>query len=102
MRGQRNDIGFPGQPRRRRRWSTDEPGREARTALSALNLRLVLASFGLVTCALLAWLAVVLGSPAVAGILAFLALVAAVDLAVIRWRRRERRRHGDADHSLFE
>ena len=102
MRSQRNDVGFPGQPKRRQRWSTDEPGREARTALSALNLRLVLASFGLVACALLAWWAVVLGSPALAGTMAFLALVAVVDLAVISWRRRERHRHGDTDHSLFE
>jgi hypothetical protein len=93
---------LPGQPRRRQRWSTDEPGREARTALSALNLRLVLASFGLVACAVLAWVAVVLKSPVLAGILAFLALVAAVDLVVIQWRRRQRRLHGGADHSLFE
>jgi hypothetical protein len=102
MRGQRHDTEFPGQPRRRQRWSTDQPGREARTALSALNLRLVLASFGLVACTLLAWWAVVLGNPVLAGILAFLALVATVDLAVVSWRRRERRRHGDTGHSLFE
>jgi hypothetical protein len=66
----------------------------------------VLASFGPVDCAVLAWVlawvAVVLGTPVLAGILAFLALVAVVDLFVIQRRRRQRRLHGEADHSLFE
>lgn len=74
-------------------------GREARTALSALNLRLVLACFGLVSCALLSWAAAALDVPVGAGILAALALVAAIDAAAIQRRRRARR---GRDYSLFE
>lgn len=74
-------------------------GREARTALTALNARLVLATFGLISCALLAWWAVELGMTVLSGVLAALALVAVVDLAVIQRRRRTR---GDGSHSLFE
>jgi fatty acid desaturase len=79
-------------------------GREGRAALSALNLRMVLAGFGLVGCALLAWWAIVLGIPLAAGILAFLALVALIDLAVIQRRRRQRaaREPVNTRHSLFE
>ena len=89
---------------RTRTTDTAQPGREARTALSALNLRLVLASFGLVSCALLAWWAAALDLPAGCGVLAFLALVAAVDLAVVQYRRRQRasREPDETSHSLFE
>jgi hypothetical protein len=74
-------------------------GREARTALSALNARLVLAVFGVVSCALLAWWAAELEIPALSGLLATLALIAAVDLFVIQRRRRAR---DDGSYSLFE
>ena len=70
---------------------------------SALNLRLVLATFGLITC-------VVLGvillwwdlSGWGAAVLAVLALIAAADLGVIQMRRRRRREEDPTSHSLFE
>ncbi|MEU4568607.1 DUF6343 family protein [Micromonospora sp. NPDC023956] len=72
-------------------------------AYSALNLRLALASFGLVTMVVFAvlaartdltWLAVVCG---------VLAVVAVVDLVVIQRRRAARRREEPGvRHSLFE
>ncbi|HEX7107221.1 MAG TPA: DUF6343 family protein, partial [Acidothermaceae bacterium] len=68
----------------------DVPGREARTALSALNLRTALAVFGLVVCGFLAWWSIELEAPVGAGILSFLALTAVVDLIVIQRRRRQR------------
>lgn len=73
-------------------------------AYSALNLRLVLALFGLVTSLIfgvLVWLA---GHPVPAVILLVLAAVAAVDLIVIQRRRAARRREEPAGrrHSLFE
>lgn len=72
-------------------------------AYSALNLRLLLASFGLVSCAVLAVLAARLGQPVLAMILAGLAVVAAADLVVIQRRRTARRREDpDVRHSLFE
>lgn len=80
------------------------PGREARTALSALNLRTVLAVFGLVVCGFLAWWSVELGAPVGAAILSFLALTALIDLIVIQ-RRRRQRAAGQPDrkcYSLFE
>jgi hypothetical protein len=69
---------------------------------SALNLRLVLATFGLITSGVLAALLLraefqVLGWACVA-----LAVVAAIDLVVIQRRRRARRRADSGDHSLFE
>jgi membrane protein implicated in regulation of membrane protease activity len=67
---------------------------------SALNLRLVLAAFGLVTCAGLAVFAWVAGFAGAAVVLGAFAVVALVDLIVIQ-RRRRRRRHGER-HSLFE
>jgi hypothetical protein len=81
-----------------------EAGREARTALSALNLRTVLAVFGLVSCGLLAWWAIVLGMTWAAGVLAFFAFAAVIDLAVIQMRRRTRaaREPAHTRHSLFE
>jgi Flp pilus assembly protein TadB len=80
---------------RRRRGTVGHP-------YTALNLRLVLATFGLVICAALAavllWRGVV-----VLGVLAgVLAAIAVVDLVVIQLRRRQRRRTDPAGHSLFE
>ena len=69
---------------------------------SALNLRLVLAAFGFVSCAVLAVLMLRAGVTGYGWVLAGLALVAAIDLAVIQLRRRARRRGDDGDHSLFE
>jgi hypothetical protein len=69
---------------------------------SALNLRLVLASFGLVSCAVLAGLSFPLGYPVVGVIAVVFAVVAVIDLIVIQRRRRQRRRVDAQDHSLFE
>lgn len=70
---------------------------------SPLNLRLVLASFGLVSCAVLAVLAVRAGWVAAAVVLAVLAVIAVVDLVIIQMRRAARRREEPgAHHSLFE
>lgn len=72
-------------------------------AYSALNLRLVLASFGLVSCVVLAVLSAWAGLGLLAGALAVLAVVAAVDLVVIQRRRAARRREEPGvRHSLFE
>lgn len=72
-------------------------------AYSALNLRLLLASFGLASCAVLAVVAARVGLSALAVALAVLAVVAAVDLVVIQRRRAARRREEpDVRHSLFE
>ncbi|MGW5668023.1 DUF6343 family protein [Micromonospora sp. NPDC003776] len=80
-----------------------QPRRRVNAAYSALNLRLVLATFGLVTMTLfavvafwahLAWLGVVC---------AVLAAVAVVDLVVIQRRRAARHREEPGvRHSLFE
>jgi hypothetical protein len=65
-------------------------------ANSALNLRLVLAAFGLVTCAVFAVVLLRSGIDVLGWILAVLAAVAAVDLVVIQLRRRARgRTRGD-------
>jgi uncharacterized membrane protein YqjE len=69
---------------------------------SALNLRLVLAGFGLVSCAALAGLLWWAGYRPVAVVAGVLALVALVDLVVIQTRRRRRRRADPRHHSLFE
>jgi membrane protein YdbS with pleckstrin-like domain len=70
---------------------------------SALNLRLVLALFGLVVCTVLAILAWWADLVWLAVVLAVLAVVAVVDLVVIQRRRRARRREEPgAHHSLFE
>lgn len=73
-------------------------------AYSALNLRLVLAMFGLVVCAVLGVLAGRAGYPVPAVILGILAAVAAADLVVIQRRRTARRREEPPGtrHSLFE
>ncbi len=80
-----------------------QPRRRVNAAYSALNLRLVLATFGLVTMTLfavvafwarLAWLGVVC---------AVLAGVAVVDLIIIQRRRAARHREEPGvRHSLFE
>jgi hypothetical protein len=60
----------------------------AAPARSALTLRLVLAAFGLIVCALGAAAFVILvNEPVLAGILAFLAAVAAVDIVVVARRK---------------
>ena len=98
LRGHAHDMsanpGLPSSPKR--------TGREGRTALSALNLRMVLAVFGLVSCSLLAWWAAELGAPAGTGVLAALALIAAIDLVVIMIRRHQRAVQTHRHYSLFE
>ena len=69
---------------------------------SALNLRLALASFGLVSCAVLAAVLAWLGYPLAAVVVAAFALVAVVDIVVIQIRRRRRREIDGRNHSLFE
>jgi Flp pilus assembly protein TadB len=82
------------------------PGRKGTVghAYSPLNLRLVLATFGLVFCLVLAVLVGRAGYPLPAVILGVLAAVAAVDLVVIQRRRAARRREEPprTHHSLFE
>lgn len=69
---------------------------------SALNLRLVLAIFGLVTSLVFAVVLLVLTDVEVFGwIFVALAVIAAVDLFVVQFRRRARNRIG-GDYSLFE
>jgi hypothetical protein len=68
-----------------------------------LNLRLLFASFGLVSCAVLAFVSIRAGLPVLAVALAALAVVAAVDIVVIQLRRSARHREQPgARHSLFE
>jgi uncharacterized membrane protein YqjE len=69
---------------------------------SALNLRLVLAGFGLVACGVLAGVLFWRDLPAAGVATAVLAAIALVDLVVIQRRRRQRRRTDPRDHSLFE
>ncbi|GAA4585929.1 hypothetical protein GCM10023194_30240 [Planotetraspora phitsanulokensis] len=76
-------------------WSVFSPTGER--PQSALNLRIVLASFGLVVCGVLAAVAFAAGLTTLGVCLAVLALIAVVDLAVVI-RRRVRRGDG---HSLF-
>lgn len=72
-------------------------------AYSALNLRLLFAAFGLLACAVLAFVSIRAGLPVLAVVLAALAVVAAVDLVVVQRRRSARRREQPgAKHSLFE
>ncbi len=65
---------------------------------SALNLRLVLAVFGLVSCAILGILLIRADRMILGILVGVLALVAAVDIVVIQRRRHLRKGH----HSLFE
>lgn len=75
-------------------------------ARSALNLRLLLASGGLVMCLLLGILALRAFGAVPAGLLFLLAAVGLLDVVVLLRRRAERSRaHRGADHrhdSLFE
>jgi hypothetical protein len=90
------EVGMPiGSQPKRRRGTVGHP-------YSPLNLRFVLASFGLVICGALG--AVLLWRGAVViGVLALvLAVIAVVDLAVIQQRRRQRRRTDPREHSLFQ
>jgi membrane protein implicated in regulation of membrane protease activity len=76
---------------------------DVRRPYSALNLRLVLATFGLVTCAVLAFLVGRAGLTGLAVVLAVLAVVAVVDIVVIQRRRTARRREDPrARYSMFE
>jgi hypothetical protein len=59
---------------------------------SALNLRLGLAAFGLIACAVLTGVAAWLDQPVVAVLAAVFAVVAAIDIVVIQLRRRAARR----------
>jgi len=71
---------------------------------SALNLRLVLASFGLVICVVFGVLLARADQAVLAVILGVFAVVAAVDLVVVQRRRAARRREEPpgTHHSLFE
>jgi hypothetical protein len=73
-------------------------------AYSALNLRLALASFGLVVCVALGVLALRADLLVLAAILGVFAVVAVVDLVVVQRRRIARRREEPPGtrHSLFE
>jgi len=71
-------------------------------AYSALNLRLVLATFGLIVSGALAAVLLWRGYLAVGVLAAILAMVAVVDLFVVQQRRRQRRRADPRRHSLFE
>ena len=81
------------------------PGRRGTVGepYSALNLRLVLAVFGLLICTGLALLLWRWGRTVPAWIVAAWAVVASVDIVVVQLRRRARRRaEGGRRHSLFE
>src|SRR5207302_10041461 len=89
----------PVMPRNRRPRAREELAREdyhdptagfagAPPARSALTLRLILASFGLIVCALgAAAFVVIVYQPVIAGILAFFAAVAAADIVVVTRRK---------------
>jgi hypothetical protein len=91
----------------RREPSRQQPRRARGTVghpYSALNLRLALATFGLVISLVFGALVLRAGYPVPAGILFALAAVAVVDLIVIFRRRAARRREEPpgTHHSLFE
>ncbi|MEU4425363.1 hypothetical protein AB0F81_32485 [Actinoplanes sp. NPDC024001] len=81
---------------RGRRGTVEEP-------YSPLNLRLVLAAFGMVVCSVLAVLLFRAGWTVPGWLLVGWAVVAAIDIVVVQLRRRARARaEGGRDHSLFE
>ena len=69
---------------------------------SALNLRLVLATFGFITCAVLAVVLFRFDMAVLGWLVLGLGAVAVVDLVIIQRRRRARRRADRRRHSLFE
>ncbi|GID31370.1 hypothetical protein [Paractinoplanes brasiliensis] len=70
---------------------------------SALNLRLILAAFGFVICAVLGILLLRSGWAVPGWLLLAWAAVAVIDMIVVQLRRRARRRtENGQDHSLFE
>ncbi len=69
---------------------------------SALNLRLVLALFGLVMSVVFAVLLLRAGLNGFGWAFVALAVVSVVDVVVVQLRRRARGRGGDTGHSLFE
>jgi hypothetical protein len=71
-------------------------------AYSALNLRLALATFGLVTSVVLAVLLLRADATVFGWLFIVLAVIAAVDLVVVQLRRRARHRAEGDGHSLFE
>jgi hypothetical protein len=77
---------------------------EPRNAQSALNLRLVLASFGLLFSVPLAVWSAAAGYPVSALLLGAVALITLVDLFIIQYRRRQRHRREPpgTHHTLFE
>lgn len=80
-----------------------QPRRRVNAAYSALNLRLVLALFGLVSMTVFAVLAFAADVTWLGVVCAILAAVAVVDLVVIQRRRAARHREEPgARHSLFE
>ncbi|MCP3781995.1 DUF6343 family protein [Micromonospora sp. A3M-1-15] len=80
-----------------------QPRRRVNAAYSALNLRLVLALFGLVTMTVFAVLAFAADVAWLGVVCAIFAVVAVVDLVVIQRRRAARHREEPgARHSLFE
>ena len=80
------------------------PGRKGTVErpYSALNLRLVLAIFGLVSSAVFAVLAFRAGWAVAGWLLTVMAVIAAVDVVVVQMRRRARRRVQGPGQSLFE
>jgi hypothetical protein len=80
------------------------PGRRGTVGhpYSALNLRLVLAAFGLVISVVFAVLLLRAGLELLGWVFVLLAVVAAVNLVVVQLRRRARRRTEGDGHSLFE
>jgi membrane protein implicated in regulation of membrane protease activity len=70
---------------------------------SALNLRLALALTGVVSMLILAGLAFAYHAVPVAVLALLVAVAAAVNAAVVQYRRRERRRTDPSEHrSMFE
>lgn len=80
-----------------------QPRRRVNAAYSALNMRLILAVFGLVSMTIFAVVAFRVGVIWLGVVAAILAAVAVVDLVVIQRRRAARHREEPGvKHSLFE